>query len=217
MFVNHSSGSLLVPENGDFKIMFTKQNISELNVFRIKWEIVQCSVTGSCYDKCYPYWDWPGKSLLNFNWTLSSLICRGWGWERAGWGQGGGEHHLVIWIFDIGTSQSVSTPITVFVSVCATFSHHNKHLISPPAPVSPSLDPPCCVFVILFDKTARPAGGCENVYRGGAEACVTPYCVSLCLLNTICNFSSLTWTQWRPEHWSEQSEKLNPEQKWNIV
>ena len=29
MFVNHSSGSLLVPENGDFKIMFTKQNISQ--------------------------------------------------------------------------------------------------------------------------------------------------------------------------------------------
>ena len=38
MFVNHSSGSLLVRENGDFKIMFTKQNISEPNVFRIKWE-----------------------------------------------------------------------------------------------------------------------------------------------------------------------------------
>ena len=35
MFVNHSSGSLLVPENGDFKIMFTKQNISESNVFRM--------------------------------------------------------------------------------------------------------------------------------------------------------------------------------------
>ena len=33
MFVNHSSGSLLVGENGDFKIMFTKQNISSLNVF----------------------------------------------------------------------------------------------------------------------------------------------------------------------------------------
>ena len=31
MFVNHSSGSLLVRENGDFKIMFTKQNISERN------------------------------------------------------------------------------------------------------------------------------------------------------------------------------------------
>ena len=81
------------------------------------------------------------------------------GVEGGGEGRAASPGHMET--FDIGSSQSVSTPITVFVWVSALFSH-NKHLWQD---LSYLLTPPCrhltlccCLFVILFDRKDGPQG-----------------------------------------------------------